>query len=64
VVDPWGRILQPTPLFERTVLVRDVPFIAEKSFYTRHGDLFALACLAAALALLAATVPRRGTNAG
>ncbi len=64
VVDPWGRILQPTPLFERTVLVRDVPFIAEKSFYTRHGDLFALACLAVALALLAATVPRRGTNAG
>lgn len=64
VVDPWGRILQPTPLFERTVLVRDVPFIAEKSFYTRHGDLFALACLAVALALLVATVPRRGTNAG
>lgn len=59
VVDPRGRILDPTPLFERTLLVRDVPFIVEKSFYTRHGDLFAQACLAAALALLAATVRRR-----
>jgi apolipoprotein N-acyltransferase len=59
VVDPRGRILEPTPLFERTVLVRDVPFISEQSFYTRHGDLFALACLAAALALLASTVRRR-----
>jgi apolipoprotein N-acyltransferase len=59
VVDPWGRILEPTRLFDRTVLVREVPFIAEKSFYTRHGDIFAQACLAAALALLAATIRRR-----
>jgi apolipoprotein N-acyltransferase len=59
VVDPWGRILEPTRLFDRTVLVRDVPFIAERSFYTRHGDVFAQACLAAALALLAATIRRR-----
>jgi apolipoprotein N-acyltransferase len=63
VVDPWGRILEQTPLFERTILVRDVPFIAEKSFYTRHGDVFAMACLAAALALLAATVRRPRANA-
>lgn len=55
VVDPWGRILEPTRLFDRTVVVRDVPFIAETSFYTRHGDLFARGCLAAALALFAAT---------
>lgn len=59
VVDPWGRILEPTRLFDRTVLVRDVPFIAEMSFYTRHGDVFARACLAVALALFAATIRRR-----
>ncbi|MEE8218094.1 MAG: apolipoprotein N-acyltransferase [Vicinamibacteria bacterium] len=59
VVDPWGRILEPTRLFERTIVVRDVPFIAEMSFYTRHGDVFAQACLAAGLALLAATFRRR-----
>jgi apolipoprotein N-acyltransferase len=59
VVDPWGRILERTELFERTVLVRDVPFIARRSLYTRYGDSFALACLAGALALAAATVRRR-----
>jgi apolipoprotein N-acyltransferase len=59
VVDPWGRILEPTGLFERTVLVRDVPFIATRSPYTRHGDVFARSCLAVALALVAATVRRR-----
>jgi apolipoprotein N-acyltransferase len=52
VVDPWGRVLEPTRLFERTVLVREVPFVAATSFYTRHGDLFARACAAIALALL------------
>jgi apolipoprotein N-acyltransferase len=61
VVDPRGRILESTALFDRTVLVRDVPFVAETSFYTRHGDLFARICLALALALLAATLrPRTG----
>ncbi len=52
VVDPWGRVLERTRLFDRTVLVRQVPFVAEKSFYTRHGDVFARACAAIALALV------------
>jgi apolipoprotein N-acyltransferase len=59
VVDPWGRILESTELFERTVLVRDVPFVATPSLYTRYGDVFARACVALALALLAATARRR-----
>jgi apolipoprotein N-acyltransferase len=59
VVDPWGRIHEPTTLFDRTVLVREVPFVTETSFYTRHGDVFAQACSAIALALLAATRRRR-----
>jgi apolipoprotein N-acyltransferase len=58
VVDPWGRILEPTTLYDRAVLVREVPFVAETTFYTRHGDLFAYACSAIALALLAATFTR------
>jgi len=52
VVDPWGRVLEPTRLFERAVLVREVPFVSVTSFYTRHGDLFARACAAIALALV------------
>ncbi len=60
VVDPWGRVLEPTRLFDRTVLVREVPFVAETTFYTRHGDVFARACAAIALALVTGsfTAPR------
>jgi apolipoprotein N-acyltransferase len=59
VVDPWGRILEPTKLFDRTVLVREVPFVSETSFYTRYGDVFAQACSAMALAALGTTLTRR-----
>lgn len=58
VVDERGRVVERTRLFDTTVLVREVPLIAETTFYTRHGDLFARACAAAALALLAATARR------
>ena len=56
VVDPWGRVLERTRLFDTTVLVREVPFVDDQTFYARHGDLFALGCVAAALALLAGTL--------
>jgi apolipoprotein N-acyltransferase len=59
VVDPRGRVLERTELFARTVVVRDVPLLATSTFYARHGDLFAWACLAAALALTAAASGNR-----
>ena len=59
VVDPWGRVLEATALFEQAVLVREVPFVAETSFYARHGDVFARGCAAVAAALLAASWRRR-----
>jgi apolipoprotein N-acyltransferase len=59
VVDPRGRVTGETRLFDTAVLVREVPFVPETTFYTRHGDLFAQACAAAALALLLATARRR-----
>jgi apolipoprotein N-acyltransferase len=62
VVDPRGRVLEPTRLFDTTVLVREVPFVAETTFYTRHGDVFARACAAMALALVAATLGRPSTR--
>ncbi len=58
VVDPRGRVLVPTRLFDTTVIVRDVPFVTETTFYTRHGDVFAQAAAAVGLALLAATYRR------
>jgi apolipoprotein N-acyltransferase len=60
VVDPHGRVLQRTSLFDRTMLVRDVPFVRGTTFYARHGDVFAWSCLALSAALTAlARFPRR-----
>jgi apolipoprotein N-acyltransferase len=55
VIDPRGRVIEATRLFDTTVLVREVPFVSEATFYTRHGNVFAQACAAIALALVAAT---------
>jgi apolipoprotein N-acyltransferase len=59
VVDPHGRVLEKTALFERRVLVRDVPLVPGTTFYARHGDVFAWACLGAAVALTATTFTTR-----
>ena len=53
VVDTRGRVLEKTALFERTLLVREVPFVPGLTFYARHGDVFAWSCLALAAALTA-----------
>ena len=44
-IDPAGRILASTALLEEAVVTRTVPLIHKKTFYTRFGDLLALACL-------------------
>ncbi|HET7290987.1 MAG TPA: apolipoprotein N-acyltransferase [Vicinamibacteria bacterium] len=58
VVDPRGRVLARTALFERTFLVRDVPLVRETTFYARHGDVFAWACLGASVAFTAFVLAR------
>ena len=58
VVDPHGRILERTPLFEPTIIVRDVPFVPGTTFYGRHGDVFAWTCFAIALVLTATSATK------
>jgi apolipoprotein N-acyltransferase len=55
VVDPRGRALARTPLFEERVLVEDVPISTERTLYAATGDAFAWTCLAAAIVLVLAT---------
>jgi apolipoprotein N-acyltransferase len=52
-------VLERTELFERRTLVREVPIVPERTFYGRRGDVFAWACLGAAVALTAAAAGRR-----
>jgi apolipoprotein N-acyltransferase len=53
-VDPYGRVMSKSLLFEQTVLVQDVRLIRARTIYTRAGDLIAWISLAfTAAALLA-----------
>jgi apolipoprotein N-acyltransferase len=53
-VDPYGRALQKTALFEEAVVVHDVAFLTAPTVYARVGDLIAWLSLAfTAAALLA-----------
>lgn len=62
VVDPRGRVLERTALFEPTLIVREVPFVAGTTFYARHGDVFAWGCFALAATLTALTLVRMKTE--
>jgi len=48
-IDPAGRIIASTPLLKEAQMTRTLPLMHTITFYTRYGDLFALACLAGAL---------------
>jgi apolipoprotein N-acyltransferase len=48
-VDPVGRILDSTPLFEEAIRARALPMMAQSTFYARFGDLFAIGCVLVAL---------------
>lgn len=54
VVDPRGRILERTRLFEPAVLVRDVPILPGLTPYARWGDVFGWTCVGATLLLFLA----------
>jgi apolipoprotein N-acyltransferase len=44
IIDPTGKILSQTALFERTVMKGEVKYIDEKTFYAAYGDLFVYLC--------------------
>jgi apolipoprotein N-acyltransferase len=53
-VDPYGRVMQKTALFEPAVVVQDVRFLQGRTVYNRFGDLVAwLSLIFTAAALLA-----------
>jgi len=48
-IGPAGNILEKTDIFTASALARQVPVMSGSTFYTRHGDLAASACLVAFL---------------
>ena len=51
-IDPVGRIMESTQLYEDAVLTRAMPIVRETTLYTQYGDWFAMLCLLIVLAAL------------
>jgi apolipoprotein N-acyltransferase len=43
-IDPQGRILMSTPIFQEQAVNGRIPVGRVRTFYTQHGDVFAYAC--------------------
>ena len=52
IVDPYGRVVERTAIFQRAVVVGEARFLKTSTFYARHGDVLAYASVLATLALL------------
>ena len=53
VIDPYGRVARELPRRRRLVLAGRFDYLAERTFYARHGDVFAWLCVAVAAAIAA-----------
>lgn len=62
VIDPTGKIVNKTVLFERTVLRGEVKFIDVKTFYGAYGDLFVYGC--ALLSIIGYCIHKRRNQNG
>jgi apolipoprotein N-acyltransferase len=52
IVDPYGRVLERTDIFQAAVLVGEARFLRSSTFYARHGDVIAYASVVATAVLL------------
>jgi apolipoprotein N-acyltransferase len=44
-IDPQGRILLATPIFQELAVRGSIPVGSDPTFYTRYGDVFAVGCV-------------------
>jgi apolipoprotein N-acyltransferase len=54
VVDPYGRVVQRSAIFEQVGLVEEVRFLKSRTLYSRAGDVVAYASMALVVAALLA----------
>jgi apolipoprotein N-acyltransferase len=65
IIDSQGRVRSRTRIFERDLLVSDLPLRASPlggTFYARHGDIFVYGCWAAIAALAMGGVVRQAKD--
>jgi apolipoprotein N-acyltransferase len=62
IVDPYGRVVARTAIFQPAVVVGEARFLKTSTFYARHGDILAYASVLATAALL--VIARRPGSSG
>ncbi|MEC4889697.1 MAG: apolipoprotein N-acyltransferase [Nitrospira sp.] len=67
-IDPFGRIIQATPLFTEEAMQVTLPTWQPRTFYSRYGDVFAYGCVVICALLCLANLfrpkePEPGTTA-
>jgi apolipoprotein N-acyltransferase len=58
-IDPTGRIIEATPIFQEAAITGRIPVGHVPTFYSEHGDIFAYACVIIAAAFTVASRRRR-----
>jgi apolipoprotein N-acyltransferase len=58
IVDPYGRVMLETKLYEPAVAVGEARFLRDATIYSRIGDVFAYAAAIVTLAALVLARPR------
>ncbi len=61
-IDPCGRVLAATGLYEEAYLTRKLPLPGHMTFYTRFGDVFVLFCAALMIPALVSFFKRHGAK--
>ncbi len=59
IVDPYGRVLERSGIFQPAVLVGEARFLRTSTFYARHGDVIAYASTVVTALLLLIAVGNR-----
>jgi apolipoprotein N-acyltransferase len=64
IVDPYGRVLQRSEIFQPAVVVGEARLLTDTTIYTRIGDAFAYASAIVTIALLLLARRSRPAEAG
>src|SRR3989454_3284294 len=60
MIDPYGRVTSELPRRRRLVLAGRFDYLTERTFYARHGDVFAWLCATVAAGIAAVRALARG----
>jgi apolipoprotein N-acyltransferase len=62
IVDPYGRVVEASALYEPAVIVGEARYLKATTFYQQYGDAFAYACGVLTIAMLLAARKRSQTR--